>query len=109
MSSITPLDPNDGPQLAILADDDFIWATSTTYVPSPFPQMERFLQMHGPSIKLFVSGMQLLVIPSDNLYDMMDLYMQFLSPRVVNSWHQQDEMERYVYGGYLGWTLSRFG
>ena len=57
--------------------------TPTTSTPSPFHQMDRSLRARR-TVKLFVSGTQLLVVPSDNLYDMRNVYIQFVFLPLVN-------------------------
>jgi hypothetical protein len=68
------------------------------YAPFPFPQMDQSLRAR-PLIKPFVSGMQLLVIPPNNSCNTMNKSTPFVSLPPVNPWHQQDGMERHIYGG----------
>ena len=75
--------------------------TPTGYAPSPFHQPDRFLPAF-PWIKLFVSGMQLLVIPSDNIYNTTIPSLLLVSLLLANSWHQQDGMGTYMCGRHLG-------
>ena len=67
--------------------------TPATYTPSPSPQLDQSLRAR-PVIKPFVSGIQLLVTPSDNIYNTMIESALFISLPLVNPWHQQDGMER---------------
>ena len=75
--------------------------TPIGYAPSPFHQTDRSLPVL-PRIKLFVSGMQLLANPSDNIYNMIKPSTQFVSLPLVNSWHQEDGIEAYMCSMHLG-------
>ena len=108
----------DGNRLFSASDDNTIMPTQGNrlenpgqvtpawYAPSPFPQTAGSLQVHR-TIKRFASGMQLWVIPSENLDDMIDPSGLSVSLPPVNPWHLQDTMERYIYGKYPPWLLSR--
>jgi WD40 repeat protein len=62
-------------------------AIPTTYSPSPSPQMDQSLRVR-PGIKLFGSGIQLLVTPLDNTYSMIKQSTKFVSLPPANSWYQ---------------------
>ena len=68
--------------------------------------MERSLQVRL-QMKLFVSGIQPVVVPWDNLCTTIHLSGLFVSLPLVNSWHQEIRVEIYICGGYLSCILAR--
>jgi hypothetical protein len=75
----------------------------TGYGPFRSPLMAPDLRAHH-GIKPSDSGMQTPATPSDIRSSMTMLYMQSLSPPLVNLWHLEGAMTKYPYGVSRGGT-----